>query len=191
MRFLAWLGALGVCTATLVSPLAAQEPVFGIGLGRSLGGDPIFGNPVGNGVATGGRQDSGWQFQTFSEWSPARTRVTFRAEALYSRLTVQRNLKHWFVTGGSILTPQPGAKGFKPYVIAGGSLYVNPAATDADTNTGAPATHWSWVPGLNAGAGFAVDILSLRTGLEVRRHGGLSERDGGAWIALALLVRLP
>jgi hypothetical protein len=190
MRFVSWFGALGVSATILITPLAAQEPTFGIGLGRSLGGP--FSDPyIGAGPAAVGPRPTAWQLQTFSEWSPARSRFTFRAEALYSRLRVSADVDDWFGTIGSVLSPQPGAKGFQPYAIAGGAVFMNPGRQGSETEAGAPSAGWGWAPGLNAGAGFALDILSLRSGLEVRRHESVAGEDGSGWLSVSLLVRLP
>ena len=192
MRPLTWLGAVGVGTVMLISPLAAQDPVFGVAFGQTIGGNPFHGGIARTVDDSARSQDIGWQFQTFSEWSPAGKKVTLRAEALYSRLTVRSDLRHWLASGASVLAPQPGPSGFQPYVIAGGTLNTSRLATGSDADAGASSPEWAWAPGLNAGAGFAMDLLSLRTGLEVRRFGGVPEEENGdAWIAIALVVRLP
>jgi hypothetical protein len=194
MRFLGWFGALSL-GAMLVTPVSAQEPVYGIGLGRSVGGNPFFERHLSGGVGGGGigrgSDESGWQVQTFSEWSLVDRPFTLRAEALYSRLMVDTRLDHWFATVGSILTPRPGATGFRPYAIAGGALFFNRAPGASAGGTGVPANEWAWIPGFNLGAGFAMSILSLRTGLEVRRHEGVFEEDGNGWFSIALLARMP
>jgi hypothetical protein len=194
MRFLGWFGALSL-GAMLVTPVSAQEPTYGVGLGRSLGGSPFFERSVSGGIGGsgvgGGSEEAGWQVQTFSEWSLVDKPFTLRAEALYSRLMTTTRLDHWFATVGSVLTPHPGTRGFRPYAIAGGAVFFNRGPDDSTAHPGASSNSWAWVPGVNLGAGFAVSILSLRTGLEVRRHEGVFEEDGNGWFSISLLARLP
>ena len=189
MRFQGWFGALGL-GLILVGPVAAQESTFGIGVGRSVGGSAFFGRYVGDAALDGGVGASAWQMQTFSEWSLAARPMTFRVEGLYSQVRVS-STDHWFATVGPVLTPPPGARGFRPYAIAGGALFLGTGAGGSTSVPQAPAHQWAWVPGVNLGAGLAFDLGSLRPGVEVRRYESVLEDAGNGWLSVSLVMRFP
>jgi hypothetical protein len=196
MRSLGYLALLSL-QLTLITPLVAQHPTFGILIGRSLVGGGDSRTLVGNGV-TGGDQP-GPHFRAYADLPLQASGFSFRAELFYNRLTSGPSTYDARVNGkaalvdraagltGSFVAMLSPHRTVSPYFSLGAGLFTTSLGHNPDGfSTQVTEEYQGMGMGLVAGGGLRIRLGRPTLLLDWRYYQALYSTRGSSFMPFSI-----